>query len=162
MPVYQGVQIQENGVEAVFVERMFQSRNPAVTECLFIAQFMVKLACFDMGVPCHVVSIMGKDGWKNFTLGTDYTKYKGNLSKVHTRRATEAALDVKFQSEHVADSACIALAGWYLEAGIDYRTVRGVEIPVGVGVAAGSKPKLGGKQREPKPKKPAREAGCDA
>jgi Holliday junction resolvasome RuvABC endonuclease subunit len=154
--------IESHKIDHVFVERMFQSRNPAVTEALFIAQFMVKLACHEMGVPFHVVSIMGKDGWKNFVLGSDYTSVTGNLAKRHTRNATEKALGVRFQSEHVADSACIALAGWYLFSGTDYRTVLGVPIPEGVGIAAGKKPKMGGrKPRESKSRKTSRNNGCD-
>jgi Holliday junction resolvasome RuvABC endonuclease subunit len=154
--------IENQKIDHVFVERMFQSRNPAVTEVLFIAQFMVKLACHEMGVPFHVVSIMGKDGWKNFVLGSAYTSVTGNLSKRHTRYATEKAIGVRFQSEHVSDAACIALAGWYLFSGTDYRTVLGVPIPEGVGLAAGKKSRLGGrKSRESKPRDTSKNSGCD-
>jgi len=154
--------IDQHKVELVFVERMFQSRNPAVTEVLFIAQFMTKLASYEMNTPFQVVGIMGKDGWKNFALGAEYTKFKGNLSKTHTRRATENALGVKFQSEHVADAACIALAGWYLHSGIDYRTVRGVPIPEGVGIAAGRKPKIGGRKPRASKSGSSSTPECDA
>lgn len=144
--------VAEHKVEHVYLERMFQSRNPAITEVLFVAAFMVKLACHDMGVPFTVVAIMGKDGWKNFTLGYDYTKQKGNLSKQATRRATEKALGVKFGTEHQADAGSIGLAGWYLETGIDFRTVLGADIPEGIGMVADKPKRLGG--RKPRASKP--------
>jgi len=154
--------IENHNIDHVFVERMFQSRNSAVTEVLFIAQFMVKLACHEMGVPFHVVNVMGRDGWKNFILGSEYTNVTGNYAKRYTRNVTEKALGVRFQSEHVADSACIALAGWYLFSGTDYRTVLGVPIPEGVGIVAGKKPNVGGrKPRESKPRKTSRNSGGD-
>lgn len=139
--------IQNHDVKLVCVEQMFQSRNPKVTQALFVAQFTVKLACHDMGIPFYEVGIMGKDGWKNFVLGAEYTKYKGNISKKHTRYTLEVATNVKFQSEHVADSVAIALAGWYLKEGIDFRTVLGIPIPEGVGIAAAKKPSIGGRKR---------------
>ena len=150
-----------NRVEKVYIERMFQSRNPMVTEVLFIAAFMTKLACHDMGIPCSGISIMGKDGWKNFALGKDYTKAKGNLAKGVTRRATEAALGVKFGSEHSADAGSIALAGWYLETGVDFRTVLGVPIPEGVGMTPAKPKGIGGrKRRASKPRKSDSSSEC--
>lgn len=155
--------IDKHKVEQVFVERMFQSRNPAISEVLFVAAFMVRLACHEMGVKFHHVGITGKTGWKNFILGWEYTKFKGNFSKVATRRAVENALGVKFQSEHVADSASIALAGWYLETGIDYRSVLGLPIPEGVGIEASKKPKVGGrKPRASKSRQSADRSECDS
>ena len=146
--------ISEHRVERVYLERMFQSRNPAITEALFVASFMVKLACHDMGTPFSVVGIMGKDGWKNFVMGSEYTKFKGNLAKHHSRFMLETALGIKFGSEHCADAGCIALAGWYLETGTDFRAVLGVAIPAGVGIAAAKPRNIGG--RKPRASKPVK------
>ena len=132
-------------VEKVYVERMFQSRNPAITVCLFNALFCVQLAAHEMNVPCTTIAIMGKNsGWKHFILGDVYSKFKGTEGKQATRGKLQSDLGVKFQSEHIADSAGIALAGWYLEIGTDYRAVLGKEIPDGVGVKADKPPKTGG------------------
>lgn len=121
----------------VFVEQMFQSKNSAITEMLFLASFCVRYAASNKEVPYTVVPVMGKPsgtvsgGWKHFVLGAEYTKLKGAAGKRGTRRTLESALDTSFKNEHIADAAGIALAGWYLKTGVDFRTVLGKPVPPG-------------------------------
>ena len=151
--------ISQYQVKQVYIERMFQSKNPMVTTCLFNALFCVQLACHEMDVPYLTIAIMGRNnGWKHFIQGDDYTKFKGDASKKNTRRLLQSDLGVKFMSEHTADSAGIALTGWYLQTGTDYRAVLGKPIPAGIGITIDKPTKVGGEgtSGKRKPRKSAK------
>lgn len=117
-------------VEHAFLEMMFAGRNPKTFELLFCAAFVARQACYDSGVPYHIIPVGGAGkGWRHFSLGANYSTYKGAESKVANKSRLIGDLGQKLNSEHTADAAGIALAGWYFMTGEDFREKLGVEKP---------------------------------
>ena len=121
--------IEQYKPDILFVEKMFQSKMPAISEMLFIAAFCVRMVAEECSVPFRVIPVRGKEGWNYFHIGPTYSKLKGGLCKTVSRARIESGLGFKFKNEHISDSAAIGLAGYHLETGIDYRDVMGLEKP---------------------------------
>jgi hypothetical protein len=122
--------IREYGVEHAYIEKMFIGPNGTTVELLFCAAFTARQACHDLKVPFHIIPVNGVNiGWRWFSLGSEYSKYKGAQAKIANRAILGSALGVKLSSEHVADAAGVALAGWFYQTGVDFRDVRGVSKP---------------------------------
>lgn len=125
-----GAVIHEYKVEHAFIEMMFMGKSSPVVELLFCAAFVARQACYDHGVPYHIIPVGGAGkGWRFFTLGANYATYKGAESKVANKSRLIGDLGQKISNEHQADATGIALAGWYFMTGEDFREKLGVEKP---------------------------------
>ena len=122
--------LHEFNIDRVFIERMFKSANQKISEMLFCAAFCIRLVATQSKVPFSMVSILGKRyGWKYFILGERLKTLSSSQQKKAARSQLEHELKTKFQCEHAADAACIALAGWYVQSGEDYRVTLGLKTP---------------------------------
>lgn len=122
--------LQNYKVERAFIEKMFVGNNGTTVELLFCAAFTCRQTCHDEGIPYHIIPVNGSGaGWRWFTLGIDYTKYKGGQAKIANKSRLMSDLGQKISNEHQADATGIALAGWYFHSGEDFRDHLGVQKP---------------------------------
>ena len=99
--------------QAVFIERIFQSKSSDITQALFQAQFSSRLAAYDLKIPSVIVPTSGPTGWQTHVLGGAYKATKAGIKKILTRKKLQTQLGIEFDNEHIADSASIALTGAY-------------------------------------------------
>ncbi len=110
--------------QVVFSEKMFASRSGVISEMLFNASLMVRMAADDLNITHRFVPITGVTGWQNFHLQGD--KVEPAAKKKYVRRRIESNVGVEFSNEHCADAAAIGFSGWYHYSGTDYRAVLGL------------------------------------